>query len=69
MYPYSFNFPYNINYSIPYNNPLGLANQKGLFSKLASSFQGIRKINWSNLLNNTSKTLGVINQAIPIVRP
>ena len=75
MYPYNFNFPYNFNYSLPYisntQNPLKItnfANQKGLFSKLATSFQGIRKINWSNLLNNTSKTLGVINQAIPIVR-
>ena len=25
-----------------------------------------RKINWSNLLNNTQKTLNVINQAIPV---
>lgn len=27
---------------------------------------GISKINWGNLLNNTQKTLNVINQAIPV---
>lgn len=37
----------------------------GLFGRLGNS---IRAINWSNLLNNTSRTLGVINQAIPIVK-
>ncbi len=25
------------------------------------------RVNWGNLLNNTQKTLGIINQAIPIV--
>ena len=27
----------------------------------------IKKINWGNILNNTQKTLNVINQAIPII--
>ena len=27
-----------------------------------------RGINWSSLLNNTSKTLGVVREAIPIVK-
>ena len=27
---------------------------------------GINKINWGTLLNNTQKTLNVINQAIPV---
>ena len=27
---------------------------------------GLSKINWGNLLNNTQKTLNVINQAIPV---
>lgn len=31
-----------------------------------SLFGGINKINWGNLLNNTQKTLNVINQAIPV---
>ena len=26
-----------------------------------------RGINWNNILNNTQRTLGIINQAIPIV--
>ncbi len=26
-----------------------------------------RSINWNNVLNNTQRTLGIINQAIPIV--
>lgn len=49
----------------------------GLFRRnKANDFVGITtgkaKFNWSNLLNNTQKTLNVINQAIPIfyqVRP
>lgn len=28
---------------------------------------GIKRINWGNILNNTQKTLNVINQAIPII--
>ena len=35
-----------------------------LFSKSLSAAKGI---NWSNLLDGTQKTLGIINQAIPIV--
>lgn len=27
----------------------------------------IKRINWGNILNNTQKTLNVINQAIPII--
>ena len=33
----------------------------------ASLLSGLKKINWSSLLNNTQKTLNIINQAIPIV--
>ena len=36
-----------------------------LFQKLGNS---IKTINWTNLVNNTSKTLGIINQSIPIVK-
>lgn len=32
-----------------------------------SLFSRIRGINWGSFLNNTQKTLNVINQAIPIV--
>ena len=34
----------------------------GLFSNLARGF------NWSSILNNTQRTLGIVNQAIPLVR-
>lgn len=40
----------------------------GLFSKLGSGFSAIKSINWGGLINNASKTLGVINQTIPLVR-
>lgn len=55
--PMYFNNPYY------FSNP-GMANvaKKGLFSSLF----GASKVNWSSLLNNTQKTLNVINQAIPV---
>lgn len=37
----------------------------GLFSRLAN---GIRGIGWSGILNNTQRTLGIINQTIPLVK-
>ena len=40
----------------------------GLFSRIASSLGNIKNFNWSGLINNTSKTLGIINQTIPIVK-
>ena len=52
-----------------YNNPYSFPNQgmhnvakRGIFSSLFAA----NKINWSTLLNNTQKTLNVINQAIPV---
>jgi len=50
-----FNGGYNSFY--PYSN---IGTKTGLFSL----FKG--KINWSTLLNNTQKTLNIINQAIPV---
>ena len=58
-------------YSMPFIPPYGnmgvgaiAPRTGGLFSRLAS----LRSINWQGLLNNTSRTLGVINQAIPLVK-
>lgn len=57
--------------------PMGYANMapyalnsapKGILGKLGLLNSGIKGINWGGLLNNTSKTLGIINQAIPIVK-
>ena len=58
-----------------YNNPMyfnnpyyfqeqGMQNlaKRGIFSGLFSN----AKFNWSSILNNTQKTLNVINQAIPV---
>ena len=44
-------------YNYPYVRP-------GLFSKLFNFSKGF---NWTTFLDGTQKTLGVINQAIPIV--
>ena len=76
MYPNNFYYPYQMINNIPYMNmtrpfantiPM-MGTRTGLFSRLGSSFGAIKNINCSNIINNTSKTLGVINQAIPIVK-
>lgn len=46
----------------------GASKGLGIFGKLGSSFSAMRGINWGGLITNASKTLGVINQAIPLVR-
>ena len=70
MYPNNFFTPYNMTYQAPFmansfQTIPRMASTGGLFSRLG---RGISSVNWSGLLNNTSKTLGVINQAIPIVK-
>lgn len=63
MYPNGF---YNMPFTNPYN-AMGITQaipkSGGLLSKL-----GLRNINFGNILTNTSKTLNVINQAIPVVK-
>ena len=51
-----FNSGYNNFY--PYQN-YGI--KRGFFSNLKG------RVNWSNILNNTQKTLNIINQAIPVM--
>lgn len=59
-----------MNYYMPYFNmvpnvipsTIGKSTSKGLFSRL------IGGLNWSSILNNTQKTLGIVNQAIPMVK-
>ncbi len=52
-----YNNPYMYN-NFPYQHTnLNGITKKGLFPS---------KVNWNNLLNNTQKTLNVINQAIPL---
>lgn len=40
----------------------------GLFGRLGNAFGALRAFNWGGLINNTSKTLGIINQTIPLIR-
>ncbi len=54
-----YNNPMYYNSFYPYQNTITNSNilRKGF---------SLKKINWSNILNNTQKTLNVINQAIPV---
>lgn len=53
---------YNNNF-YPYQNyGINNSNALGRLSKLSTK----AKFNWSNILNNTQKTLNIINQAIPV---
>lgn len=46
----------------------GATKGAGLIRSLGNGISGLRSINWSGLINGTSKTLGVINQTIPLVK-
>lgn len=46
----------------------GVGRGLGIFSRLSNSMRAIKGVNWGNLITNTSKTLNVVNQAIPLVR-
>lgn len=39
-----------------------------LTKRLGNIFNGFKTFNWNGLINNTSKTLGIINQTIPLVK-
>jgi len=61
-----------MNYYMPYFNmypnmvpnvaPISSAST-GIFSRLLG-----KGINWGNILNTTQKTLGLVNQAIPVIK-
>ena len=48
----------------------GLGANRGisLFSRIGSGIHALRGLNWGGIINNTSRTLGLINQAIPVVK-
>lgn len=50
---------------MPYTASSVMPAKAGLFSNLVS---GMRGMNWGTLLTNTQRTLGLINQAIPVVK-
>lgn len=60
-----------MNYYVPYFNmypnmitpTLGSTTSGGILSKLLG-----RSLNWSSILSNTQKTLGIVNQAIPMFK-
>lgn len=56
-----YNNPMYYNNFFPYNN----VGNPGLLKK-GLGFLSLKSINWSSVLNNTQKTLNVINQAIPV---
>lgn len=66
-----YNNPYNY---YPYMNiPRGMTmnpymqgNMASLTRPRPSIFKGLSNIKWGDVLNNTQKTLNVINQAIPV---
>lgn len=55
-----------------FNNPYFYQNlaRPSLFSRLLGrgAITSASRLNWGNILSNTQKSLGVINQAIPIVQ-
>lgn len=82
MYGSYINNPFMMS-NIPYNQmlntglrmssiPQTMTRASGLRSLLglggARNILPTRSINWSSLLNNTSKTIGVVKEAIPIVK-
>lgn len=60
MYNNPYYYPYmNIPNNIPYNGILNIRPKGNLL-------KGLSNIKWGDVLNNTQKTLNVINQAIPV---
>ena len=47
---------------------LGAGRGIGLFNRIGNGISALKGVNWSGIINNTSRTLGVINQAIPVVK-
>ena len=50
---------------MPYTTIASTKTKAGLLSSL---FGGIKGMNWGTIINNTQRTLGLINQAIPVVK-
>lgn len=46
----------------------GASRGLSLMSKLGNGFSALSSFNWGGFINNASKTLGVINQTIPLVK-
>ena len=76
FYPHHItNIPFTMSRRLEPNSFNGLTREigrnitgRGLFSRFTNPINFIKNINWVNFINNTSKTLGVINQTIPLVK-
>ena len=59
----------NINTINPLINGINPTSKNiGLIRRLGNSLSIFKNINWGGFITNTSKTLNVVNQAIPLVR-
>ena len=50
-----------------YNNPFNYGMSTPNFTGIRRGLFNLSRINWGTLLSNTQKTLGIINQTIPII--
>ena len=62
-----FMMPNNMMYN-PYTTNPGITRSLFNTGSVRSLFHGIHNINWNNMLNNVSRTLGVVRDAIPVVK-
>lgn len=62
-----FVMPGNMPYT-PYNLNPGMSHTLFNAGGIRSLFRGVHNINWSGMLNNVSRTLGVVRDAIPVVK-
>ena len=64
-----FMMPGNIPYT-PYNGMTNMHVSRSLFNTggIRNIFRGVHNINWTGMLNNVSRTLGVVREAIPVVK-
>ena len=71
MYGNNYFMPYGMNYGMPLGMGLrgsSLVPKTGILGRLGGVTGAVKGFNWGGLLNNASRTLGVINQAIPVVK-
>ncbi len=62
-----FIIPRNMPYT-PYNINHGISRTLFNTGGIRSLFNGFHNINWNGMLNNVSRTLGVVKDAIPVVK-
>ncbi len=57
-----------MNYYSPYFSYAPYTTAPASKGILSSIIGGVKGVNWSGLLSNVQKTLGIVNQAIPMVK-